>query len=147
MNVYLWMCAVVVSYWSFPLISAPQCYHHCLQQCCLCCWFNHRLSMCPHCRKLCVPRWSLSVADRLHKRKATLDQYVNNDDRLVPETCPQCLAQFMHVRHSPLPICLPLCECVCLFLRHMQRQDQRGFQYHGWIAERALRVQVLQSDC
>lgn len=118
--------------------KCPQRYHRCRQQCCHCCWFNHGLSMCPHCWKLCVPCWSLSVTDCLHKRKATLDQYVNNDDRLVPEKRPQRLVihyTFMHVRNSPLQICLPLCMCVCvcLFLHHMQGRGQTvgaGLPWH-----------------
>lgn len=58
--------------------------------------------------------WSLSVADRLHKRKATLDQYVNNDDRLVPEKCLQCLASFKHscMAEIMLKQCAYLSMCV-----------------------------------
>ena len=39
--------------------------------------------MCPHCWMLCVPCWSLTVADHVNKRRAALDQYVSNNDRVV----------------------------------------------------------------
>lgn len=98
------VCGGVKATTTLPVDKCPQCYHHCRQQCCHCYWFNQKLSMCPHLRKLCAPCWSLSVADCVHKSKATLDQYVNGDDRLVNEKCPRCLAPSTHVRHSTLCI-------------------------------------------
>lgn len=57
--------------------------------------------MCPLRWKLCVPRWSLSVADRVHKRKATVDQYVSGDDRLVPEKHQDYLANIYAYEIDP----------------------------------------------
>lgn len=37
-----WYVALIL-----PFDKCPQCCHHCHQQCCLGCWFNHSLSMCP----------------------------------------------------------------------------------------------------
>lgn len=47
--------------------------------------------------KLCVPRGSLSPADRPHKSKAALDQYVSNNDRLVPDK------RLQHTGHLDAP--------------------------------------------
>lgn len=80
--------------------KCPQRYHHCCQQCCQRRWFNHRLSMCRRRREPRAPRWSLCVAGRPHKSEAGLDQYVNKDDRLVPEKCLRCLAMSLHKRSS-----------------------------------------------
>lgn len=46
MDIFFWMCVVVV-HCTGPGDKCPQCYHHCHQQCCHHCWFNHSLSMCP----------------------------------------------------------------------------------------------------
>lgn len=54
------------------------------------------------------------------KRKATLDQYVNKDDRLVPEKRLQCLATLMHSKHASI-LYLTSMKCVgCFYITYMQ---------------------------
>lgn len=117
---HLWTSAVVVSNWSFPLISALSAIIIVVNNAAT---VTDLIAGCQCVRaagSFVLPRWSLSVADRLHKRKATLDQYVSNDDRLVPEKCLQC---FMHVRQFPLQICLRLDVCMLVFC-HMQKRKR-----------------------
>lgn len=101
MNVCLRSCAAALSHTGLSVDKCPQSYHHCRQQCCHCCWFNQSPSMRPHLWKLCVPCWSLSVAQEARLLLINMSTAMTG---LSMENVPPCLATSKHVRHSPLSI-------------------------------------------
>lgn len=94
---------------AFPAPSFDECpphYHHCRQQCCLCYWFNHRLSARPH------PAGSLMLIVKCLRSVRTEGRLpsINMSAAMTGlslRDVRECLTTFMHPRQPSLHISLP----------------------------------------